>query len=74
VDLKKAEVRRQTMLNLKQAHGLTYKTIAALLASAIDDDVSIKAVESWLCNPKAHHHRPCPGWVVFVLQSILPSE
>jgi len=66
----KAEKRRLAMLAIKKAESLTHKQIAETLSTVTDDYVSIRTVESWLCNPEARHHRPCPGWALFVLKSI----
>jgi len=69
-----AELRRQTILAIKEAKGMTQSDIAETLRERTGDYVSVKAVQSWLCNPKARHHRPCPGWVVFVLKAFIPED
>jgi len=67
------ETRRKYVLKFKEEHKLTQKEIAKTLSENTGDPVGVRTVESWLCNPKARHHRPCPGWVVFVLRSVLSS-
>lgn len=58
---------RDILIAIKRDLGLSDRAIANRLSEVTGDSVSVHAVRSWLANPKRQYARPCPGWVIVLL-------
>lgn len=52
-------------------HGKTPRHIAILLARVTGDRLSARTVQSWSASPELVSARPCPGWVLYILENEL---
>jgi hypothetical protein len=56
---------------LMLSHGKTSRHIAILLARVTGDRLSARTVQSWSASPLLVSARPCPGWVLYILETEL---
>lgn len=56
---------------LMRSHGKTSRHIANLLSTVTGDPLSARTVQSWGASPDLVSARPCPGWVLYILENEL---
>ncbi|MEM8843782.1 MAG: hypothetical protein AAGB35_01955 [Pseudomonadota bacterium] len=56
---------------LMHSHGKTSRHIANLLSTVTGDPLSARTVQSWGASPELVSARPCPGWVLYILENEL---
>ena len=56
---------------LMNSHGKTSRHIAILLTRVTGDSLSARTVQSWGASPELVSARPCPGWVLYILENEL---
>ena len=52
-------------------HGKSSRHIANLLTRVTGDPLSARTVQSWSAAPELVSARPCPGWVLYILENEL---
>lgn len=60
---------RHHVEQIRHANGWTHQQLADELTHLTGDRVSVHAVRAWLADPARLYSRPCPGWVLVVLDS-----
>lgn len=56
---------------LMLSHGKSSRHIAILIARVTGDRLSARTVQSWSASPHLVSARPCPGWVLYILETEL---
>ena len=56
---------------LMHSHGKSSRHIAKLLTSVTGDHLSARTVQSWSAPSDLVSSRPCPGWVLYILENEL---
>jgi hypothetical protein len=56
---------------LMHYHGKKSRHIANLLSTVTGDPLSTRTVQSWGASPELVSARPCPGWVLYILENEL---
>lgn len=52
-------------------YGKSSRHIASLLTRVTGDPLSARTVQSWSASPELVSARPCPGWVLYILENEL---
>ena len=65
------ERNKMRLKKLMLRHGKTSRHIAVLLARVTGDRLSARTVQSWSASPELVSARPCPGWVLYILENEL---
>ena len=69
-----AETTRRNKLRLRKlmlSHGKSSRHISNLLTRVTGDPLSARTVQSWSASPELVSARPCPGWVLYILENEL---
>lgn len=53
------------------AYGKSCRHIANLLTRVTGDPLSARTVQSWSASSELVSSRPCPGWVLYILETEL---
>lgn len=53
------------------AYGKSCRHIANMLTRVTGDPLSARTVQSWSASPDLISSRPCPGWVLYILENEL---
>lgn len=53
------------------AYGKSCRHIASLLTRVTGDPLSARTVQSWSASSDLVSSRPCPGWVLYILETEL---
>jgi hypothetical protein len=53
------------------AYGKSCRHIANMLTRVTGDPLSARTVQSWSASPDLVSSRPCPGWVLYILENEL---
>ena len=56
---------------LMLSHGKSSRHIAILIARVTGERLSARTVQSWSASPHLVSARPCPGWVLYILETEL---
>ncbi len=65
------ERNKNRLRKLMNLHGKSSRHIAILLTRVTGDSLSARTVQSWRASPELVSARPCPGWVLYILESEL---
>ena len=50
-------------------YGKSSRHVASLLTRVTGDPLSARTVQSWSASPELVSARPCPGWVLYILEN-----
>ena len=67
-EIERNKIRLKKLMDM---HGKTSRHIAMLLARVTGDRLSARTVQSWSASPDLVSARPCPGWVLYILETEL---
>lgn len=65
------ERNKNRLKKLMNLHGKSSRHIANLLTRVTGDPLSARTVQSWSAAPELVSARPCPGWVLYILENEL---
>ena len=74
VDHIQAAQNRLQLHELLRKHRLSQAGAAAVLSAVSGRPCSVRAVMSWLADPKRSSARPCPTWAVEMLQKAIAQR
>lgn len=62
---------KNRLKKLMHLYGKSSRHIASLLTRVTGDPLSARTVQSWSAAPELVSARPCPGWVLYILENEL---
>ena len=65
------ELNKNRLRKLMTLHGKSSRHIAILLTRVTGDSLSARTVQSWRASADLVSARPCPGWVLYILENEL---
>lgn len=62
---------KNRLKKLMNLYGKSSRHIANLITRVTGDSLSARTVQSWSAAPELVSARPCPGWVLYILENEL---